>query len=91
MKCVRSTDHRVRVRLGYGFGDGHRPLRAMRPVEGAHRAVPEDRPCVAERLPVPVACPGADIEADPAVGKLVDRADAGVGVVEPRGADDIDR
>ena len=68
------------------------PVGEARPLEDAHRAVPEDRPRRRERLGEARARLRPDVEAEPAVGQLVVAADARLGVGgELRGADDVDR
>ena len=86
-----TTRERVGVRRDR-LGDGLRSLGEARPLEDAHRPVPEDRARARELLGEARARLGPDVEAEPAVGQIVVAADARLGVGgELRGADDVAR
>ena len=75
-----------------GLGDRLRALGEARPLEDAHRAVPEDRLRHRDPLREGLAGLGADVEAEPALGHRVGRHDLRLRVgLERGGGDDVAR
>ena len=68
---VAAADDREAVAVGHGARDGERALGEARPFEDAHRPVPEDGLRVGDRGRELLARLGPDVEAEPAVGRVV--------------------
>ena len=72
--------------------DGLRALGEARPLEHAHRPVPEDRARLGDDAAEPLARLRPDVEPEPAVGQILDRVDPRLRVLgELGGADDVAR
>src|SRR3954451_10862209 len=68
---IGAADDRVRVGARDRFRDGLRPLGEARPLEDAHRAVPEHGLRAGDGSGEGAARLGSDVEAQPAVGQIV--------------------
>ncbi len=68
------------------------PSGERRPLEHAHRPVPEHGACAADLAREPLSRLGADVEPEPAVRERIERRDLRLGtLVERRGGDDVGR
>ena len=87
---VPAADHRERIGLCDGLRDRLRPLGEPRPLEDAHRPVPENRPRGPDPLAEQLARRGTDVEAEPAFRQHVEGGHPALGVgLERGGCDDV--
>src|ERR1051325_5996204 len=77
---VRAADDRVGIGLRDRLGHCACAFREGRPLEDAHRAVPEDRLCAGDLGGEGLTRLGPDVEAEPAVRERVVGNDLGLGV-----------
>src|ERR671931_262115 len=87
-----AADDGVGICGGDGFGHGLGAARESRPLEDAHRTVPEDRLRAGDLVGEACARLRTDVEAEPAVRDCVVRRHLRLGVrLEGRGGDDVAR